>query len=58
MAPEALPADIDTVIVALNPRIARQAVEGVEAWSDRSLNFCYLDEARRPVTTEGAGHMP
>lgn len=43
VAPENLQPDISTVIVALNPAVARSAVANVEAWKTRTLRYVYLD---------------
>lgn len=41
--PDGLPQDVDTVLVGLNPRIARQAMQDVPAFSGRGIEFFFLD---------------
>lgn len=43
VAPEDLRPDISTVIVALNPAVARSAIANVDAWKTRTLRYVYLD---------------
>ncbi|WP_197524049.1 MULTISPECIES: class I SAM-dependent methyltransferase [unclassified Cupriavidus] len=40
--PEALPAGVRRVLVGVNPRNARAAIESVESWRSRGLDFLYL----------------
>jgi 2-polyprenyl-3-methyl-5-hydroxy-6-metoxy-1,4-benzoquinol methylase len=42
VTPRDLPADIDTIYVGLNPRVARSALAAVTEWRDRNLEFNYL----------------
>ena len=45
LAPEALPADVSTVFVGLNPKIAR-AVMAEQDWvRERDVSLVFLDEA-------------
>lgn len=43
VAPENLRPDIGTVIVGLNPAVARASVKQIEQWNTRPLRFVYLD---------------
>jgi hypothetical protein len=43
VAIEKLRPDISTVIVALNPSVARSAVANLDAWKTRTLRYVYLD---------------
>lgn len=40
--PESMPESIDTVIVGLNPAIARQNIEMISSWQVRKIQFFYL----------------
>lgn len=40
--PSDLPPSIRTVYVGLNPKIAKQVIDGLEAWKNSQLNFFYL----------------
>jgi FlaA1/EpsC-like NDP-sugar epimerase len=42
MYPDELPANIKTVYVGLNPRIARKAIPDIKNWQDREMTFFYL----------------
>ena len=43
VAPENLHPGVGTVIVGLNPAVARAAVEQIAVWNTRLLRFVYLD---------------
>ena len=43
VAPENLHPGVGTLIVGLNPAVARAAVEQIAVWNTRLLRFVYLD---------------
>ena len=43
VAPDQLPSAIDSVLVGLNPRVARSIVGEMAAWRDRRLDLFFLD---------------
>ena len=42
LAPAALPAGVDAILIGLNPRTARTVVEGIDAWKGRNLRTFYF----------------
>jgi SAM-dependent methyltransferase len=42
LLPTALPESVSTVYVALNPQIAKAAIDSIDAWKDRGLEYFYL----------------
>lgn len=42
VAPDELPENVRRVLVGVNPRAARGAIEAVEAWRGRGISFFYL----------------
>ena len=42
VGPEALPEEVACIYVGLNPKIARKAIEDVDAWRKRGLRYFYL----------------
>jgi 2-polyprenyl-3-methyl-5-hydroxy-6-metoxy-1,4-benzoquinol methylase len=40
--PSEIPSDIEVIYVGLNPVIAKQVIEGIEEWQDKSLEILFL----------------